>query len=70
MTLTYDDDRFGDRYEIELDTNLEFVSARRHVDGIGSDPIIYDTLASINPYHRHHITELTWKLRRSLSRKL
>lgn len=66
MTLTYDDERFGDRYEIELDTDLSFVSARRFVDGIGSDPIVYDSLSDINPYHRHHIEQLTWKLSRSL----
>lgn len=64
MNLTYYDDRYGDRYEIELDEDKRFVHARRFVDGIGNDPIVYDTLSDINPYHRHHIEQLIWKASR------
>lgn len=61
MTLIYEDDRYGDSYAIELDSSFIFISAKRHVDGITTDPIIYDRLSDINPFHRHHIEQLIWK---------
>lgn len=61
MTLIYDDERFGDRYEVEVDPLFNFLSAKRYVDGIGTDPLFYEFLSDINPFHRHHIEQLLWK---------
>lgn len=57
-TLIYDDPRYGDRYEIELDPILgTFTFATRFVDGIGRDPLYYDKLGDIPAYHRHEIEQ-------------
>ena len=40
MTLIYEDKRYGDRYEIEVDHGV-FVHATRHLEGIGRSIIPY-----------------------------
>lgn len=61
MTLTYDDIRYGDRYEIELSHAGDFLHALRFVDRIGRDPIPYDRLSDIPQPHQHEIRQRIWK---------
>lgn len=60
-TLVYDDVRFGDRYEIELDEFGCFHAAMRYVDRLGADPIVYTRLADIPQPHRHQIEQRIWQ---------
>lgn len=55
MTSTYFqwyDPRYGDTYEIYTDPEGDFHSARRSTGRFGSEPIYYDSLAEIPPFHR------------------
>lgn len=56
--LRYYDPRFGDVYDIYLNADGSFHSARRSVERIGADPIYYDTVEEIPPAHRTHIEDL------------
>lgn len=58
MTLIYEDPRFGDRYEIEVDELFNFDSALRFMDGQIVDPIYYDRLTDISPVQRATIENL------------
>jgi len=58
MTLIYDDTRYGDRYEVELTPQGDFLYALRFVDRIGSDPIHYCHLREIPVAHQHQIANL------------
>lgn len=60
VILVYDDPRFGDRYEIDLSDNGDFLSAVRFVDKIGRDPIVYDALSEIPQPHRNEIEQRIW----------
>lgn len=62
MTLTYDDHRSLDRYEVDLTPDGEFDSALRFVTGIGRDPIHYGRLADVPQPHRSEIEQRIWKL--------
>lgn len=63
MTLTYDDPRSRDRYEIEIDPDSGLLlHALRFVDKIGRDPIPYDSLAAIPQPHRSLIEQKIWTL--------
>lgn len=61
MTLTYDDLRYGDRYEVYLNPNGTFSHATRHLDKIGRDALHYDTLETIPSPHREAIEHLIWE---------
>lgn len=63
--IIYEDMRFGDRYEIELDVLGDFVHAMRYVDRVGSDPIVYDRLHDIPQPHQHAIEQKIWQKRRT-----
>jgi hypothetical protein len=54
----YYDDRFGDIYEINTDSDGNFVSAQRSVEAIGRDTIYYDDLKDIPPLHRNAIEHM------------
>lgn len=58
INLTYYDERFGDRYEIELDEFHDFVEALRFVEGVGRTPIPYYNLSHIPPFHQRAIEQL------------
>lgn len=60
MTLTYDDPRYGDRYEVELSPTGVFLSAVRFVEGIGRDPIVYDKLSHVPQPHQNELQHLIW----------
>lgn len=62
MNIVYVDSRFGDRYELTLSPTGEFVSAIRYIDEIGRDPILYTSLAELNPHHKFQIEQIIWKL--------
>lgn len=61
MTLTYDDCRFGDRYEITLNPDGTFGHAVRFVDDTFRDPLHYDKLTNIPSPHREAIDHLIWQ---------
>lgn len=60
MTLTFDDIRSGDRYELELLLDGEVSSCLRFVEGIGRDPIVYDELTQIPQPQRSLIEQKIW----------
>ncbi len=67
MTFSYFNKRSGDTYEITYDeTTFAFLSANRYVDGIGRDPIYYDTLAEVPPSHRSAIEHILWSKQQKL----
>jgi hypothetical protein len=57
MTLIHTDNRFGDRYEIDLDSTGKFAHAKRFVDRI-KDAIHYTSLSEIPSPHREQIQDL------------
>lgn len=54
----YFDPRYGDVYEVYVDHDGNFHSARRSTGPIGRDPLYYDNLLDIPPYHRNEIIGL------------
>jgi hypothetical protein len=56
--LRYYDSRYGDMYEIYLNVDGSFLSAARSVEALGRNPIYYDKLADIPPFHRNAIETL------------
>lgn len=54
----YYDSRYGDTYEVYTTHDGEFHSARRSVDTIGQDPIYYESLEEVPPFHRLAIEQL------------
>lgn len=58
MYKTFYDQRSGNTYDIEVDSDGNFVRALRYVDGIGLDPIVYDKIYEIPPQHRVEIEDL------------
>lgn len=63
-TLVYNDFRYGDRYEVELDDSGDFAFARRYPDNIGAHPVTYERLTDIPPFHRHEIEQRIWQKKR------
>jgi len=60
MTLIHEDPRSGDRYEVEATDSGVFVSAVRHIDGVGRNPIIYERLAAVPQPAQNTIQHLIW----------
>ena len=59
--LRYFDDRYGDHYEVYFDsTTGEFQGATRSIGEIGRDPIYYDLLSELPPFHRNQIEHQIW----------
>lgn len=64
----YYDTRYGDVYEIYLDSSdMSFVSACRSVEALGRDPIYYDALEDIPQNARHAIEEMIEKRQKHAS---
>lgn len=62
LKIDYVDERFDDIYHIYLNRDLSFSYALRYLDSdLRSDPVRYDLLSAINPYHQHEIRTLLWK---------
>jgi hypothetical protein len=60
--LKYFDDRYGDYYEVYFDENTgEFQGARRSIGDVGVDPIYYEYISELPPYHRNRIEHLIWQ---------
>lgn len=53
--IRYYDPRFGDIYEIFVDHDGEFVSARRSMETLGQDCLYYDDIEHIPSAHRNDI---------------
>lgn len=56
--FTYSDPRYGDFYEVYTDHEGNFHSARRSTGPMGREPLYYDNLLDIPPYHRNEIVGL------------
>ena len=56
--LRYYDVRFGDVFEIYVDHDGEFITAKRSVAALNNDPIYYDSLGQIPMTHRQAIVDL------------
>ena len=58
----YYDPRYGDLYEVYFDDNTgAFEGAFRSAGGIvGNDPIHYESLSELPPFHRDKIEQLIW----------
>lgn len=56
-TLSYYDPRHSDTYVVTIDSDGEFVCAKRYLVGVGRDPIIYDNLADVPQPHKANIEQ-------------
>jgi hypothetical protein len=60
--IKYFDERYGDLFEIYFDEKTgEFEGAVRSIGVVGLDPIYYDFLSELPPYHRNRIEHMIWK---------
>lgn len=58
-TITYNDTRFGDTFNVYLDEDKDFtvLGIERYVGNIGGDPINYDSLDQLPPIYRHALEQ-------------
>lgn len=63
--LSYYDQRHGDTYVVTIDSEGEFICAKRYLVGVGRDPIVYDSLADVPIAHKANIeqkiSEFLWQ---------
>jgi hypothetical protein len=60
--IKYFDNRYGDLYEVYFNEETgEFEGAVRSIGVVGLDPVYYEYLSELPPYHRNQIEHLIWK---------
>jgi hypothetical protein len=62
--IEYADERYNDVYDLFVDASCNLVYAIRYLDGDRTDPIHYDCLSDMNPYHQRQIEEILWRMQR------
>lgn len=56
-TLSYYDPRHADTYVVTIDSEGEFICAKRYLVGVGRDPIVYESLADVPQPHKNAIEQ-------------